>query len=336
MHLPTGKRNKSGYSTSKEVLERLKWQTNHPIIDNILDYRMLTKLKSTYIDSFLSKLDGQNKIHTVFTQTVTQTGRISSTEPNLQNIPVRTELGKQLRKAFIAKDDYVLLDADYSQIELRVLAHIADDKVMQAAFNQNVDIHTITASQVFGLPENMITPELRRRAKAVNFGIVYGIGEYSLSQDIGVSVKEAKDYISNYLNTYQGVQKYMTNIVNFAEKNGYVQTMFGRRRYVPDIHAKNKQIRAFAQRVCLNTPIQGTAADLIKSAMVQVFKELKKSNLDAQIILQVHDELIVEVHKKDVVKVKDILKNKMEHAAKLSVPLIVDVGEGSTWFDAKI
>lgn len=336
MHLPTGKRNKSGYSTSKEVLERLKWQTNHPIIDNILDYRMLTKLKSTYIDSFLSKLDGQNKIHTVFTQTVTQTGRISSTEPNLQNIPVRTELGKQLRKAFIAKDDYVLLDADYSQIELRVLAHIADDKVMQAAFNQNVDIHTITASQVFGLPENMITPELRRRAKAVNFGIVYGIGEYSLSQDIGVSVKEAKDYISNYLNTYQGAQKYMTNIVNFAEKNGYVQTMFGRRRYVPDIHAKNKQIRAFAQRVCLNTPIQGTAADLIKSAMVQVFKELKKSNLDAQIILQVHDELIVEVHKKDVVKVKDILKNKMEHAAKLSVPLIVDVGEGSTWFDAKI
>lgn len=335
LHLPAGKKTKSGFSTSKEALEKVKWKQDHPIIDNILDYRMLTKLKSTYIDAFLQKLDKHGKIHTVFTQTVTQTGRISSIEPNLQNIPVRTNLGRQLRRAFTATDGYVLLDADYSQIELRVLAHISGDKVMQEAFNNNADIHTITASQVFGLLQAMITPELRRRAKAVNFGIVYGIGEYSLSQDIGVSVKEAKNYITNYLETYSGVRRYMENIVEYAKENGYVTTLFGRRRYVPDIHAKNKQIQAFAQRVCMNTPIQGTAADLIKLAMVRVDQTLRQSGLDARLLLQVHDELIVEARQDQAQEAKQILQACMERAAQLSVPLLADVGEGKTWFDAK-
>lgn len=333
--MPATKKTKTGYSTGKEVLEKLKWKTQNPIIDNILDYRMLTKLKSTYVDAFLSKLDQTNRIHTSFTQTVTQTGRISSIEPNLQNIPVRTDLGRQLRKAFIAKEGYVLIDADYSQIELRVLAHIANDSRMQQAFIEEKDIHTITASQVFQMPEPMVTPELRRRAKAVNFGIVYGIGDYSLSQDIGVSVKEARQYIENYLETYSGVREYMKNIVAFADQNGYIQTLFGRRRYVPDIHAKNKQLQAFAQRVCMNTPIQGTAADLIKLAMVRVDDQLRQSGLDARLILQVHDELIIEAKQEQAQQAAAILKQQMEHAADLSVPLVVDIGVGNTWFDAK-
>ena len=266
---------------------------------------------------------------------MTQTGRISSTEPNLQNIPVRTELGRQLRKAFKAKDGYILIDADYSQIELRVLAHIANDENMKRAFIENRDIHTATAAQVFGLPEAMVTPELRRRAKAVNFGIVYGIGEYSLSQDIGVSFKEAKNYIENYFRTYSGVKSYMEGIIESAKEKGYVETMFGRRRYVPDINAKNRQLQAFASRVCRNTPIQGTAADLIKLAMVRVFDRLERSEIDARLILQIHDELIIEAPEDRKDEICDMLKYEMEHAAELSVPLLVDVNSGKTWYESK-
>ena len=334
MHMPVIRKTKTGYSTDNEVLEKLLYKTESPLIENIIEYRKLTKLRSTYVDGLMKKIDEDGRIRTLFTQTVTQTGRISSVEPNLQNIPVRTDLGRQLRKVFRAKDGYTLIDADYSQIELRVLAHIANDEIMKQAFNENKDIHTITASQVFGLPEEMVTEELRRRAKAVNFGIVYGIGEYSLSQDIHVSVKEAKQYIENYMKTYSGVREYMENIIANAKETGFVQTMFARRRYVPDINAKNGRIRAFAERVCRNTPIQGTAADLIKLAMVHVYKRLKEEKLDARIILQVHDELILEVAQHNLEKTKEILKYEMENAHPMSVPLTADVGEGTTWYDA--
>lgn len=332
---PVIRKTKTGYSTDNDVLEELLKRTENPLIQNIMDYRKLVKLKSTYVDGMTGKIDAEGRIHTVFTQTVTQTGRISSTEPNLQNIPIRTALGRELRRAFRARDGYVLIDADYSQIELRVLADIAGDENMARAFRENLDIHTITASQVFGLPEEMITPELRRRAKAVNFGIVYGIGEYSLSRDIGVSVKEAKRYIENYLRTYSGVRNYMHRIVEQARESGYVETKFGRRRYVPDIHAKNHQLRAFAERVCMNTPIQGTAADIIKLAMVHVHRRLKNSGMDARLILQVHDELILEAPEDQKEELGAVLKEEMENAVRLSVPLIAEVGFGKTWYDAK-
>ena len=330
--LPVGRKTKTGYSTDNDVLEGLI--NSHPIIENIIRYRQMTKLKSTYVDGLLSKIDENGRIHTSFTQTVTQTGRISSVDPNLQNIPVRTALGRQLRHAFTAKDGCVLVDADYSQIELRILAHISDDPVMQNAFIENEDIHTITASEVFNLPPDMINPELRNRAKAVNFGIVYGIGDYSLSKDLGIYRKEAKAYIDGYLNTYKGVKAYMTDIIEFAKKNGYVETLFGRRRYVPEIHSKNKQIQAFASRISMNTPIQGTAADLIKIAMIKVYNVLKERNLKSKLILQVHDELIVEAPAEEAEEVSKILKTEMESAAKLSVPLIADVKIGDDWFDA--
>ena len=253
----------------------------------------------------------------------------------MQNIPVRTELGRQLRKAFEAREGCTLIDADYSQIELRVLAHIADDENMKRAFIEDRDIHTATAAQVFGLPEAMVTPELRRRAKAVNFGIVYGIGEYSLSQDIGVSFREAKNYIENYFRTYSGVKKYMDGIIESAKEKGYVETMFARRRYVPDINAKNKQLQAFASRVCRNTPIQGTAADLIKLAMVRVFDRLEKSGTGARLILQIHDELIIEAPVEKEKEISEMLKYEMEHAANLSVPLLADVNAGKTWYESK-
>lgn len=332
---PKGKKTKTGYSTANDILEKVRDACEDPIIDNVTEYRKLSKLKSTYIDGLLKKIGEDGRIHTVFTQTVTQTGRISSTEPNLQNIPVRTELGRQLRKAFEARDGYILIDADYSQIELRVLAHIANDENMKRAFIENRDIHTATAAQVFGLPEAMVTPELRRRAKAVNFGIVYGIGEYSLSQDIGVSFREAKNYIENYFRTYSGVKKYMDGIIESAKEKGYVETMFARRRYVPDINAKNRQLQAFASRVCRNTPIQGTAADLIKLAMVRVFDRLEKSGTGARLILQIHDELIVEAPVEKEKEIRELLKYEMEHAAKLSVPLLVDVNAGKTWYESK-
>lgn len=331
--LPAGKKTKTGYSTNAEVLESLRGQ--HEIVDGILEYRKLVKLKSTYVEGLLRVARSDGTVHTSFNQTETRTGRISSTEPNLQNIPVRTALGSELRKFFVAREGCVLIDADYSQIELRVLAHISDDKTMISAFAEGVDIHTKTASQVFGLPEDMVTPLLRSRAKAVNFGIVYGIGAYSLSQDIGVSVAEADRYIKGYLSTYHGVREYMENAVEFAREHGYAKTMFGRRRGLPEITATNHNIRSFGERVAMNTPIQGTAADIIKIAMVRVYDRLIKEGLRARLILQIHDELIVEAPVHEVPAAAAILKEEMEHAAQLAVPLVVDAHTGQNWYAAK-
>ena len=334
LSLPNGKKTKTGYSTAADVLDKLA--PDYPIVAKILEYRQLAKLKSTYADGLAVFIhEDDHRIHGKFNQTVTATGRISSTEPNLQNIPARVELGRLIRKVFVPEEGYVFVDADYSQIELRVLAHIADDENMKRAFIEDRDIHTATAAQVFGLPEAMVTPELRRRAKAVNFGIVYGIGEYSLSQDIGVSFREAKNYIENYFRTYSGVKKYMDGIIESAKEKGYVETMFARRRYVPDINAKNKQLQAFASRVCRNTPIQGTAADLIKLAMVRVFDRLEKSGTGARLILQIHDELIIEAPVEKEKEISEMLKYEMEHAANLSVPLLADVNAGKTWYESK-
>ena len=331
--LPAQRKTKTGYSTDNEVLESLV--KYHPVADLIIHYRQLAKLKSTYVDGLLKNIASDGRIHTIFTQTVTQTGRISSIEPNLQNIPVRTSLGRELRKAFRAADGYTLIDADYSQIELRILAHIADDKVMQNIFESGNDIHTQTAAEIFGLPESMVTSELRRRAKAINFGIVYGIGDYSLSQDIGVTRKEAKKYIDNYLNTFSGVKAYVDDIIAFAREHGYIDTLFGRRRFVPEITSSKKTIVSFAERVCRNTPIQGTAADLIKLAMVRVSESLKSAGLKARLILQIHDELIIEAPEDEVEKASEILKREMENAYKFKVPLVTDLHCGKTWFDTK-
>ena len=331
--LPVQRKTKTGYSTDNEVLENLVLY--HPIADLLIHYRQLAKLKSTYVDGLLKTVADDGRIHTVFTQTVTQTGRISSVEPNLQNIPVRTPLGRELRKAFRAKDGYLLIDADYSQIELRILAHIADDKTMQDIFASGNDIHTQTAAEIFGLPENMVTPELRRRAKAINFGIVYGIGDYSLSQDIGVSRKEARKYIDNYLETFSGVKNFVDDVISFAKEKGYVETLFGRRRYVPEITASKKPLVAFAERVCRNTPIQGTAADLIKLAMVKVSEALKAEGLKSRLILQIHDELIIEAPEDEVEKASEILRREMENAHKFKVPIVTDLHCGKTWFEAK-
>lgn len=332
LNLPYGKKTKTGYSTNADVLESLS--DKHPIIPLISDYRAFTKLQSTYVSGLKAAVSGEDgRIHTTFKQTETRTGRISSAEPNIQNIPVRTELGKNMRRFFVAEDNCVLVDADYSQIELRVLAHLADDKIMQQAFLKGDDIHAITASQVFDQPLEWVTPELRLRAKAVNFGIVYGIGAFSLSKDIGVSVAEAKRYIEAYLAKYSGVDAFMKNTVSAAKKNLYVETMFGRRRYIPDINASNKQVQAAAQRIAMNTPIQGTAADIIKSAMIRVYNRLNRERLPARLILQVHDELIVEVREEFAQKTAEILKEEMEGCAKLAVPLTADVKIGRTWFD---
>ncbi len=331
--LPAKKKTKSGYSTNAEVLEELR--DAHPAVSLLLQYRTLAKLKSTYCDSLLSAVAEDGRIHSTFNQTETRTGRISSLEPNLQNIPVRTPEGRIFRKFFIAKEGYTLVDPDYSQIELRVLAHMANDKVMLDAFNTDADIHTRTAAEVFGLPEDMITPTLRSRAKAVNFGIVYGIGAFSLAKDIGVSNKEAKQYIESYLATFRGVDRFMTRTIEEAKENGYVTTVFGRRRYLPEITSSNGMMRAFGERVARNAPIQGTAADIIKIAMINVFKKLKEENLDARLILQVHDELIIECAEdiKDVVST--LLKEEMQNAVRMSVELTADVHSGYSWFEAK-
>lgn len=331
--LPARKKTKTGYSTSAEVLESLRGK--HDIIDGILEYRKLTKLKSTYVDGLLKVVGADGRIHSHFNQTDTRTGRLSSTEPNLQNIPVRTELGSRLRAFFRARSGCKLVDADYSQIELRVLAHISADENMMNAFNSDEDIHTNTAAQVFHMPPDFITPEMRRRAKAVNFGIVYGIGAFSLSQDIGVSVAEADQYIKNYLDTFSGVRKYMEDTVSFAQENGYIATIFGRRRALPEITASNKNIVNFGKRVAMNTPIQGTAADIIKIAMIRVYHRLQKEGLQAKLILQVHDELIVEAPEHEVEQVHNLLQEEMQNAVKLRVLLKADVGEGKTWLDAK-
>ncbi len=333
LQLPAKKKTKSGYSTDAETLSFLR--PLHPIINHILQYRMLSKLKSTYCDGLLCSLDENNRIHTSFKQALTQTGRLSSTEPNLQNIPIRTEEGRELRKFFIPENEnYVLIDADYSQIELRILAALSCDENMKAAFISGEDVHTTTASKVFGVEPENVSAELRKRAKAVNFGVVYGIGEYSLSQDIGVSVKEAAEYIKEYFSKFPGVDKYLKDSVENAERDGYVSTLFGRRRYIPELRMPNKNTRNFGKRIAMNTPIQGTAADIIKIAMVETDKELERQNLDARLILQVHDELIIESSKKDAEKAKEILVSKMQNAAHLSVPLNVTVGMGGSWDEA--
>lgn len=334
LELKPVKKTKTGYATNADVLEKLR--DKHPIVNFIMEYRQLAKLKSTYCDGLTAVVNpNTHRIHSVFTQTVTVTGRLSSTEPNLQNIPTRTELGREIRKMFVAKDGYVLVDADYSQIELRVLAHIANDETMINAFRNNEDIHAVTASQVLGIPLEDVTKEQRSSAKAVNFGIVYGIGEFSLAQDLHISVKEAKAYIESYLEKYHGVRNYMESIKEQAKKDGYVKTMLNRIRYIPELKSPNYNIRQFGERVALNTPIQGTAADIIKLAMVIVDNRLINEGLKSKLILQVHDELIVEAHKDEVDKVKQILSEEMQGAMELNVPLKVDMSTGHSWYDAK-
>ena len=331
--LPPVKKTKTGYSTNADVLEKLK--SKHPIIPAIMDYRMLTKLKSTYADGLIKEIREDGRIHTTFQNLVTATGRLSSTEPNLQNIPVRTDLGAEVRKMFVSKPGYVLVDADYSQIELRVLAHIARDENMMDAFNSGLDIHAATASQVFGVSMENVTPLQRRHAKAVNFGIVYGISEFSLAEDIGVSRYEAKEYIENYLANYSGVRKYMRDVVDNARECGYTQTMFARKRYIPELKSSNFNIRSGAERIALNTPIQGSAADLIKLAMIRVEDALQKHYPVAQLLLQVHDELIVECPEEIASDVAALVSREMEQIAELLVPLMAEAKCGKSWFEAK-
>ncbi len=331
--LPAKKKTKTGYSTDNDVLEGLI--EYHPIVELIINYRKLTKLKSTYVDGLLKAVDSDGRIHTVFTQTVTQTGRISSIEPNLQNIPVRTALGREMRKAFRAEDGMCLVDADYSQIELRLMAHISGDRVLKESFISGEDVHARTASEVFGLPQDFITEDMRRRAKAINFGIMYGIGDYTLSRDIDVTRKQARKYIDDYLAAYPDVKRYISETVENAKKNGYVTTLFGRRRYVPEINASNKMLSAFGERVAMNTPIQGTAADLIKIAMIRVADRLKKAGMKSRLILQIHDELIIEAPEEEKDEAAAILREEMENAYKFDVPVIADIHTGKTWYDAK-
>ena len=333
--LKSGKKTKTGYSTGIEVLEKLR--SAHPIIELLIEYRQLSKLKSTYCDGLSAVINPDTgRIHSQFKQTVTVTGRISSTEPNMQNIPVRTQLGRELRKMFIAENEnYTLIDADYSQIELRVLAHIADDKTMINAFLNNEDIHAVTASQVLGIPLEAVTSEQRSSAKAVNFGIVYGIGEFSLAQDLKIPVKAARDYINGYLDKYCGVREYMTRIKSEAQRDGYVKTMMNRIRYIPELKSTNHNVHAFGERIALNTPIQGSAADIIKAAMVRVHRRLKEEGLKSRLILQVHDELIIEAPKDEEEKVKSLLKSEMENVIKLKVPLKADTASGFSWYEAK-
>ena len=333
LSLPAGKKTKTGWSTNAEVLERLR--TRHPIVQAVLDYRTLTKLKSTYADGLQKAIGADGRVHTTFQNLVTATGRLSSTDPNLQNIPVRTELGSEFRKMFVARPGYVLVDADYSQIELRVLACVAQDTAMQQAFLSGEDFHAHTASQVFHVPMSEMTPELRRRAKAVNFGIVYGISEFSLAQDLGVSRKEAGDYIASYLERFSGVKAYMQDVVAQGREQGYVTTLFGRRRQIRDLNSSNFNLRSAAERMALNTPIQGTAADIIKLAMLRVEEALARSGLEAKLILQIHDELIVECPEAEAEQVAALLTAQMEGVAQLPVPLVAEAGWGESWAAAK-
>lgn len=334
LQLPGGKRTKSGYSTRAEVLEKLK--DKHPIVNEILKYRTYMKLKSTYCDGLGALVDPKtHRIHSLFNQTATVTGRISSSEPNMQNIPTRTELGRELRKMFVAKDGCVLVDADYSQIELRVLAHVSHDETMIEAFRNGADIHAVTASRILNIPINELTKEQRSSAKAINFGIVYGMGEYTLSQDLGISFKQAKKYMDDYFQKYHGVREYMDNIKASAHENGYVKTIMNRIRYIPELKSANTSIRSFGERAAMNTPIQGSAADIIKLAMVKVYNRLRREGMKSRLILQVHDELIVEATLDEAEKVKELLRYEMENAVKLDVPLTVDLSSGKSWYDAK-
>ncbi len=332
MGLAPPRRVKNGYATGAEVLEKLR--DKHPIIDKIFEYRQATKFKSTYADGLLKAADENGRVHTTFNQMVTSTGRLSSTDPNLQNIPIRTERGREFRRCFVASDsDHVLIDADYSQIELRLLAHMSGDERLIAAFKADEDIHTRTASEVFGVAPEEVTPEMRKRAKAVNFGIVYGISDYSLGVDLDVSRYEAGEYIRQYLARYPAVESYMNDIKATAKQLGYVCTLFGRRRYIPELSASKAATRAFGERVAMNSPIQGSAADIIKLAMVRTHRALRESNLDAHLILQVHDELIVEASRQDAAAAAEILRREMENVVQLSVPLSVDLRIGDTWME---
>ncbi len=333
LNLPVIRETKNGYSTDADVLEKLK--DEHPIVEKILEYRTLSKLKATYVEGLLPLINQETKrIHAKFNQTVTATGRISCTDPNLQNIPIRTEIGRQLRKIFVAPAGSKLIDADYSQIELRILAHISGDKNMIEAFNNNQDIHAITASQVFDVPLEEVTKQMRSEAKAVNFGIVYGISDFGLGANIGISRKKAKIYIEKYFEKYPGIKKFMTDTVETCKEKGFVETLWGRRRYVPEISSNNYNVRQFGERVAMNAPIQGTAADVIKIAMINIQKALEKNNMKSKLILQVHDELIIEAPDEEVEKAKGILVNEMENVIKLSIPLKVEAEVGKNWFEA--
>ncbi|MBQ2806303.1 MAG: DNA polymerase I, partial [Clostridia bacterium] len=334
LKLPHAKKTKTGYSTNAEVLEKLR--PTHQIVDDILNYRQVTKLKSTYTDGLLKVADSAGKVHTTFKQTGTATGRLSSTEPNLQNIPIRTELGRELRRFFLPDgEDYVIVDADYSQIELRLLAHISKDANMIEAFQSGRDIHTSTAATVFGVSENEVTSEMRKKAKAVNFGILYGIGAFSLADDLGISRAQAQEYIDRYLASYPTIDAYLKKTISDAYDTGYVTTLFGRKRYIPELSGKNKMQQKFGERVAMNSPIQGTAADIIKLAMIRTHKMLADARIDAKLILQVHDELLLVAHKDCAAQAEAILKEAMEEAVSYSVPLDVDIHTGKTWFEAK-
>ena len=331
--LPAEKKTKSGYSTAADVLEKLAPQ--HKIVADVLEYRGLAKLKSTYADGLAAYIEDDGRIHTSFNQTITATGRISSTEPNLQNIPMRTELGRLIRKVFVPKEGYVFADADYSQIELRILAHMSEDQGLISAYHEGDDIHRITASKVFHVPFEEVTPLQRRNAKAVNFGIVYGMSSFGLSQDLSISVSEAKEYMDKYFDTYPGVRDYQTRVIQEAKNKGYSETLFGRRRPIPELKSGNFNLRQFGERVAMNAPIQGTAADIMKIAMINVFFRIKKEQLLSRLILQIHDELVIETAPFEEDKVRDILEKEMERAAELSVPLEVDCHTGSDWYEAK-
>ena len=332
--LPVIKKTKTGYSTNAEVLEKLS--DKHEIIDKITEYRQIVKLKSTYVDGLVNIINPiSNRIHSSFNQTITTTGRISSTEPNLQNIPVRLELGRNIRKVFIADKNYKLVDADYSQIELRVLAHMSQDENMIDAFNHNVDIHTKTASQVFNIDVEKVTSEQRSAAKAVNFGIVYGISDFGLSQNLKIPMKEAKQYIDSYLSKYQDIGKYMDETIEDAKRDGYVKTILNRRRYIPEINSGNAILKNLGKRLAMNAPIQGSAADIIKIAMVNVYKKLEENNLNSKLILQVHDELIIEAYENELEIVSRIMKDEMENAVHMDVSLDVDLNVGDSWYETK-
>ena len=333
MGLKGGKKTKTGYSTAADVLEKLA--PEYPIVAEILEYRGLAKLKSTYADGLSAFIEEDSRIHTKFQQTITATGRLSSTEPNLQNIPMRTELGRQIRKVFVPEEGYVLMDADYSQIELRVLAHMSRDEALIEAYAMSEDIHRITASKVFHTPFEEVTDLQRRNAKAVNFGIVYGISSFGLSQDLSISTKEAKAYIDQYFATYPGIKAFLDKLVSDAKELGYVETLYGRKRPVPELKSSNFMQRSFGERIAMNSPIQGTAADIMKLAMIRVYEGLKKEGLKSRLILQVHDELVIETLESEVEAVKEILYHSMKDAAKLKVELEVDMHTGMTWYDAK-
>lgn len=334
LKLPVKKKTKTGYSTDSDVLEKLK--NEHPIINIILEYRQLAKLSSTYVDGMLPFINEKTgRIHTFFHQTVASTGRLSSTEPNLQNIPTRTDLGKRLRKVFKPESGNILIDADYSQIELRVLAHMSKDEIMCEAFRENQDIHTICASQIFDVPVDKVSKQLRSRAKAVNFGIVYGISEFGLAEQTGINMKEAKNYIDQYLEKYHGIKDFMNDCVESAKNKGYIETVYHRRRYIPELKSNNYMVRKFGDRVAMNTPVQGTAADIMKIAMINVFNSLKENNLKAKIVLQVHDELLIEAPIDEEEKVKELLVREMENAVKLDVPLKVEALSGKSWYQTK-